>query len=135
MSYYLIQASYTAPAVAAMVKNPQDRAPAVKPMIERAGGKLHEDTSVDGIEMAAGRAVGIRVADALVPADIVRDIIKRPFILVGSLALLMMLPLAATSMDAAVRALGGRRWRMLARFGGERCAAQQRQPAQANGYH
>ena len=41
MSYYLIQASYTAPAVAAMVKNPQDRAAAVKPMIERAGGKLH----------------------------------------------------------------------------------------------
>ena len=51
----------------------------------------------------------------LVPADIVRDIIKRPFILVGSLALLMMLPLAATSFDRAVRALGGRRWRLLHR--------------------
>ncbi len=41
MSYYLIQASYTAPAIAAMVKNPQDRAAAVRPMIEKAGGKLH----------------------------------------------------------------------------------------------
>jgi uncharacterized protein with GYD domain len=41
MSYYLIQASYTAPAIAAMVKNPQDRAAAVRPMIKKAGGKLH----------------------------------------------------------------------------------------------
>lgn len=41
MSYYLIQASYTGPAIAAMIKNPQDRAAAVRPMIEKAGGKLH----------------------------------------------------------------------------------------------
>jgi uncharacterized protein with GYD domain len=41
MSYYLIQASYTPQAIAAMVKNPQDRAAAVRPMIEKAGGKLH----------------------------------------------------------------------------------------------
>lgn len=41
MSYYLIQASYTSQAIAAMVKNPQDRAAAVRPMIEKAGGKLH----------------------------------------------------------------------------------------------
>ena len=46
---------------------------------------------------------------------IVRDIGKRPFILVGSAALLLMLPLAATSFDRAVRALGGRRWRALHR--------------------
>lgn len=52
---------------------------------------------------------------ALVPADIVRDIVKRPFILVGSAALLLMLPLAATSFDRAVRALGGARWRALHR--------------------
>jgi sulfoxide reductase heme-binding subunit YedZ len=51
----------------------------------------------------------------LVPGDIVRDIIKRPFILVGSSALLLMLPLAATSFDRAVRALGGARWRRLHR--------------------
>ena len=41
MAFYLIQASYTSQAVAAMVKNPQDRAAVVRPMIERLGGKLH----------------------------------------------------------------------------------------------
>lgn len=41
MAFYLIQASYTAQAVATMVKNPQDRAAVVRPMIERLGGKLH----------------------------------------------------------------------------------------------
>jgi len=46
---------------------------------------------------------------------ILKDIGKRPFILVGTAALLGMLPLAATSFDRAVRALGGRRWRALHR--------------------
>jgi sulfoxide reductase heme-binding subunit YedZ len=45
--------------------------------------------------------------------DILRDIPKRPFVLVGSAALLLMLPLAATSFDRAIRALGGARWRTL----------------------
>jgi sulfoxide reductase heme-binding subunit YedZ len=48
-------------------------------------------------------------------AAIVVDLGKRPFILVGSLALLLMLPLAATSFDRAVRALGARRWQALHR--------------------
>ena len=47
--------------------------------------------------------------------DIVRDIIKRPFILVGSSALLLMLPLAATSFNRAIRALGSARWQALHR--------------------
>ena len=51
----------------------------------------------------------------LVAADILRDIARRPFILVGTLTLLLMLPLAATSFDRAVRALGARRWRALHR--------------------
>ena len=42
MAIYMIQASYGAPAVAAMVKNPQDRAAAIRPMIERMGGKLQD---------------------------------------------------------------------------------------------
>jgi methionine sulfoxide reductase heme-binding subunit len=46
---------------------------------------------------------------------IVTDIGKRPFILVGSAALLLMLPLAATSFDRAIRALGAARWRALHR--------------------
>lgn len=48
--------------------------------------------------------------------DIVRDIPKRPFILVGTLALLLMTPLAATSFNRAIRALGGKRWQVLHRL-------------------
>jgi sulfoxide reductase heme-binding subunit YedZ len=47
---------------------------------------------------------------------IVRDIPKRPFVLVGSLAMLLMLPLAATSFNQALRALGAARWRRLHRL-------------------
>jgi sulfoxide reductase heme-binding subunit YedZ len=49
-------------------------------------------------------------------AQLVRDIPKRPFVLVGTLALLLMLPLAATSSHRAVKALGARRWRQLHRL-------------------
>ncbi len=49
-------------------------------------------------------------------AAILRDIGKRPFILVGSAALLMLLALAATSFERAVRALGARRWQRLHRL-------------------
>ena len=49
-------------------------------------------------------------------AQIVRDIPKRPFVLVGTLALLLMLPLAATSFNRAVKALGAARWRRLHRL-------------------
>lgn len=45
--------------------------------------------------------------------DIVADVIKRNFILVGFVALLLMLPLALTSFNAAIRAIGGRRWQAL----------------------
>ena len=48
-------------------------------------------------------------------AAIVKDINKRPFILVGTAALLLMLPLAATSFNRAIRALGARRWQALHR--------------------
>jgi sulfoxide reductase heme-binding subunit YedZ len=49
-------------------------------------------------------------------ADIVIDIVKRPFILVGSLALLLLTPLAATSFNAAIRNLGAKRWQRLHRL-------------------
>ncbi len=52
----------------------------------------------------------------LVPAEILRDIAKRPFILVGTLALLLLIPLALTSTQAAMRRLGGRRWQALHRL-------------------
>ena len=48
-------------------------------------------------------------------AAIVRDLPKRPFVLVGTLAFVLLLPLAGTSFDRAVRALGGKRWRALHR--------------------
>ena len=46
---------------------------------------------------------------------IARDIAKRPFILVGTAALLTMLPLAATSFNRAIKALGAKRWQALHR--------------------
>lgn len=48
-------------------------------------------------------------------ADILRDIAKRPFILVGSLALLLLALLAGTSFNRAIKALGGKRWQALHR--------------------
>jgi methionine sulfoxide reductase heme-binding subunit len=46
-------------------------------------------------------------------AAIVADIPKRPFILVGTLALLLMVPLAATSFNRAIKAMGAARWKRL----------------------
>ena len=45
--------------------------------------------------------------------DIVKDIIKRPFILVGFAAFVLLTPLAATSFNAAIKGLGAKRWQML----------------------
>ena len=50
------------------------------------------------------------------PAAIARDIPKRPFALVGFTALLLMLPLAATSFNRAIKALGAARWQALHRL-------------------
>ena len=47
---------------------------------------------------------------------IARDIPKRPFALVGFLAFLLMLPLAATSFNRAIKALGAARWKALHRL-------------------
>jgi len=47
--------------------------------------------------------------------DILLDIPKRPFILVGLLALLLLLPLALTSFNAAIRWMGAAHWRSLHR--------------------
>ncbi len=48
-------------------------------------------------------------------AAIATDIPKRPFALVGFAALLLMLPLAATSFNRAIKALGAARWQALHR--------------------
>jgi sulfoxide reductase heme-binding subunit YedZ len=47
------------------------------------------------------------------PATIAADIPKRPFALVGFTALVLMLPLATTSFNRAIRALGAARWQRL----------------------
>jgi sulfoxide reductase heme-binding subunit YedZ len=48
-------------------------------------------------------------------ADMAQDIAKRPFILVGFTAFVILLALATTSFNRAIRWLGGRRWQMLHR--------------------
>jgi sulfoxide reductase heme-binding subunit YedZ len=49
-------------------------------------------------------------------AEILKDIVKRPFITVGFAALVLMVPLAVTSTNAMVRRLGARRWTALHRL-------------------
>lgn len=46
-------------------------------------------------------------------AEVLGDVWKRPFILVGTLAMLILSALAATSFNSAVRRLGAQRWRRL----------------------
>jgi methionine sulfoxide reductase heme-binding subunit len=46
-------------------------------------------------------------------ADIAKDIYKRPFILVGFAAFVLLTPLALTSFNRAIKTLGARRWQML----------------------
>lgn len=47
---------------------------------------------------------------------VVRDVIERPFIAVGLVAFLLMLPLALTSSHASIRRLGGRLWQSVHRL-------------------
>ena len=49
----------------------------------------------------------------LVWNDIINDIVKRPFILVGTLSFVLLSLLAGTSFNRAVKALGAQRWRKL----------------------
>jgi sulfoxide reductase heme-binding subunit YedZ len=48
-----------------------------------------------------------------VVADIAKDIAKRPFILVGFSAFVLLTPLALTSFNRAIKALGAKRWQRL----------------------
>ena len=45
--------------------------------------------------------------------EIARDIAKRPFILVGFSGFVLLTPLAATSFNAVIKAMGARRWQWL----------------------
>ncbi len=46
-------------------------------------------------------------------ADIAKDIYKRPFILVGFAAFVLLTPLALTSFNRAIKVLGAKRWQLL----------------------
>jgi methionine sulfoxide reductase heme-binding subunit len=46
-------------------------------------------------------------------AETAKDIAKRPFVLVGFAAFLLLTPLAATSFNRAVKAMGAKRWQAL----------------------
>ena len=48
--------------------------------------------------------------------EMLKDVYKRPFITAGFTALLLMVPLAATSTRGMIRRLGGKRWQMLHRL-------------------
>lgn len=47
--------------------------------------------------------------------EIAKDILKRPFVIVGFAAFVLLIPLAATSSNRAIRKLGGKRWQELHR--------------------
>jgi len=55
------------------------------------------------------------VLDVRIPAQIWADIVKRPYITIGMAAFALLIPLALTSSNRAIRALGAR-WRQLHRL-------------------
>lgn len=49
-------------------------------------------------------------------AEMLKDVVKRPFITVGFIAFVLLIPLAVTSTNAMVKRLGGKRWLWLHRL-------------------
>lgn len=49
-------------------------------------------------------------------SSIYKDVLKRPFITIGFTAFILLIPLAATSTNAMIKKLGGRRWQKLHRL-------------------
>lgn len=49
-------------------------------------------------------------------AEMWRDVLKRPFITVGFIAFVLLVPLAVTSTNGMIRRLGGKRWQWLHRL-------------------
>ena len=97
MPHYLIRASYTPEGWVALVKNPQNRREALRPVIEAAGGKLEgfyyafgeddvvllvelpDNVSVAAISIsvAAGGAVKSAVTTVLMTAEEAMEAMKR----------------------------------------------------------
>ena len=53
---------------------------------------------------------------SVVPAVIVRDVIEHPYVAIGMASLIMMIPLAITSTNGAVKRLGAKNWKRLHRL-------------------
>ena len=49
-------------------------------------------------------------------ADVWKDVWRRPFITVGMVSMVLMIPLAVTSTTGWIRRMGGRRWQLLHRL-------------------
>ncbi|MES2041707.1 MAG: protein-methionine-sulfoxide reductase heme-binding subunit MsrQ [Pseudomonadota bacterium] len=49
-------------------------------------------------------------------AEMWKDVIKRPFITIGFIAFVLLIPLAATSTNGMIKRLGGKRWQWLHRL-------------------
>ncbi|NHZ99854.1 protein-methionine-sulfoxide reductase heme-binding subunit MsrQ [Massilia sp. CCM 8734] len=49
-------------------------------------------------------------------AEMFRDVLKRPFITVGFIAFVLLIPLAVTSTNGMIKRLGGKRWQWLHRL-------------------
>jgi sulfoxide reductase heme-binding subunit YedZ len=49
-------------------------------------------------------------------SEMIKDVIKRPFITVGFIAFVLLIPLAATSTNGMIKRLGGKRWQWLHRL-------------------
>jgi sulfoxide reductase heme-binding subunit YedZ len=49
-------------------------------------------------------------------AEMWKDVLKRPFITVGFIAFVLLIPLAATSTNGMIKRLGGKRWQWLHRL-------------------
>ena len=82
-------------------------------------GTLHLLTHViadrfAGLDLPAGIVKWKAVRD--LAASVGTDIYKRPFIMLGFTAWIVMAPLAATSTAGMIRRLGGRRWQLLHRL-------------------
>lgn len=56
------------------------------------------------------------VLDVQILSQVWKDILKRPYITIGMVAFVLMIPLAVTSNDWSVRRLGAARWRALHRL-------------------
>jgi sulfoxide reductase heme-binding subunit YedZ len=67
-----------------------------------------------GLDLHAGIVAWRTVRD--LASSVGTDIYKRPFIMLGFTAWIVMAPLAATSTTGMIRRLGGRRWQLLHRL-------------------